>query len=612
MSDELLQYYNRELSYVRQLGQQFAQANPDVAPQLGLDGGTASQDPYVERLIEAFAFINARTHKKLDDDYSQISDALLGVLYPHYQAPVPSMAITQFELAADQGDMVAGYPIPRGAGLETEEVDGHPCFYQTCYGLMLYPIRVAHASIESLDVAPPMASADQTRAALKIGLSSFTPDAGLNKMSIESLRFFLTGPTVYTNAMYELLFNHAVEVVLTSGVKGSEPVVLGPDNIRPVGFGKDEGMLAYSRKSFHGYRVLSEYFAMPEKFLFFDLIGLDASVLSGLGHTADLWIYLDKQDDALARHVSAEMFRLGCTPIVNLFKKSADPFRLTHQQSKYHLVPDERRRSAMEIYSVEQVSVVDQAGKSEAVEPFYSVQHAVDRPDQRFYWYASRRVADPVDGKVDNGTEIDLAFVDLSFNPAEPADRTIQAETVCLNRDLPGRLEFGGGHPRMQLSSGGPIAPIRCLTAPTPTRRPPLKAAATWRLISHLSLNHLSLTDDVDGAAALKQILMLYEFMGTPERMAKIHGIAEVNSKRVTTQVGPHGAAGFCRGTEVAVSFDPERFSDQGLFLFATVLERFLGLYCSINSFTRMIAVSHPSKEVIHRWPPRAADRVLL
>ena len=612
MNNDLLHYYNRELSYIRHLGHQFAQANPDVAPQLGLDRAAIAQDPYVERLIEAFAFINARTHKKLDDDFSEISDALLNVLYPHYQAPVPSMAIVQLELAADQGDLAAGYSIPRGAGIETEEVDGHPCFFQTCYALTLYPLRVGQARIDSLGVIPQVGAADRARSVLRIGIASFTPDAGLNKMPVDRLRFFISGPTAYANAVYELIFRHAVEVAICGEGKDCEPVVLGTSNIAPVGFEKDEGMLAYSRRSFHGYRLLSEYFAIPEKFLFFDLCGLSPSVLANLSQKAEIWIYLDKQDDNVARHVDAETFRLGCTPIVNLFRTLADPFRLTHEQSEYHLVPDERRRDALEVYSVQEVSVIDQAGRCEVVEPFYSIQHAIDRPGDRFYWYASRRDADPLDGKSDAGTEIDLMFVDLSFQPIEIADRTVRVETICLNRDLPGRLEFGGGRPRMQLSTGGPLAPIRCMTAPTPTRRPPLDAAATWRLISHLSLNHLSLTGGVEGADALKQILMLYEFMGTPERMAKIHGIARVEYKRSTAQIGPRGTAWFCRGNDVAVSFDTERFGDQGLFLFATVLERFLGLYCSINSFTRMTALTYPGNKVIYRWPPRAANRVLL
>ncbi len=612
MNDDLLHYYNRELSYVRQLGQQFAQANPDVAPQLGMDSGAGAGDPYVERLIEAFAFINARTRKKLDDDFPELVDAMLGVLYPHYQAPVPSMAIVQFELDPDQGDMAAGYPIPRGAALETEEVDGQPCFYQTCYDLTLYPIRVTGAGIDPLTLAPPIPDQAKACAVLRMDMATFSEEVGWDKMGLDSLRVFLAGDTAYTHAMYELLFNHVVQVVLTDGRPTSEPIVLEPDCLRPVGFGKNEGMLAYSSRSFHGYRVLTEYFACPEKFLFFEVTGLSPKVRSRIGHKAQLLFYIDRQNDDLAGKVNGEMFRLGCTPIVNLFRKQADPFRLTHQQSQYPLVPDARRQRAMEVYSVEQVSAVDPDGRVEEIQPFYSVQHSVDRAHQRTYWYASRRHADPIDGVIDPGTDVDLTFVDLGFQLAAPADRTIQVQTICLNRDLPGRLEFGGGHPRMRLSKGGPIVPVRCLTIPTPTRRPPLKAAAMWRLISHLSLNHLSLVGGEDGAMALREMLMLYQFAGKPEHMAKVHGIAEVHSRRTTARVGPHGAAGFCRGTEVTIAFDPDRFADQGLFLFATVMERFLGLYCSINSFSRMVAVSHPRQEVIHRWPPRAADRILL
>jgi type VI secretion system protein ImpG len=433
-----------------------------------------------------------------------------------------------------------------------------------------------------------------------------------SKLALSSLRFFLKGQPQHTLAMHDLLFNNVMGVTISAGGPNATHVMLPRDCIRPVGFDVDEGLLPYSARSFPGYRMLSEYFAFPEKFQFFDLTGFSPGNLASIGNKLEVNIHLNKSTADLEHNVSAEMFRLGCTPMVNLYTQRAEPIRLTQTDTEYHVVPDARRPLANEIYSINKVVATSPKGDVVEYLPFFSFKHAAtDRQTHQTFWYATRRPGQPRDRRRDEGTEMFISFVDLDFNPAEAASWTVDLETVCLNRDMPHKLPFGGGQPRLQLTEGGPISRITCLTPPTPTLRPAHRHEAMWRIISHLSLNHLSI---VDGGSpeALREILKLYDYSSSAGTQAKIASILEVKSKRVVGRAGGVAAGGFCRGVEVDILFDEDRFADNGLFLFASVLERFLGLYCSINSFSKLVARSKQRQGVIRQWPPRAAEKILL
>jgi type VI secretion system protein ImpG len=276
------------------------------------------------------------------------------------------------------------------------------------------------------------------------------------------------------------------------------------------------------------------------------------------------------------------------------------------------VVPDARRPLAHEVYTVDQVSALSPDGESVEYMPFFSTKHGEGGPRSRF-WHATRRRAVPPEGQVDEGTEVYLSLVDLDFRVSAPADWTLDVQTTCLNRDLPHRLPFGGDQPHLHLTEGGAlVSRVVCLTPPTPTLRPALKRGALWRLVSHLSLNHLSLVAHGAGAEALREVLKLYDYTDSEETRAMIAGIVDVDSRRVVGRARGEGGEAVCRGVEVAVRFDEKRFAGSGLFLFASVLERFLALYCSINSFSRLTAVVEGRKGELRRWPPRMGEKVLL
>lgn len=630
MRDELLAYYERELAFLRQSGAEFAQKYPKIASRLLLEADK-SEDPHVERLVEAFAFLASRVHLKIDDEFPEVTESLLNILYPHYLAPIPSMSIAQFALDPRQGKLTAGYSIERGTTLYSRPIQGTPCRFRTNYPVTLWPIEVASASLESLD--PVDTRGKWSEAVLKINLRCIN-DTKFSELHvvendrlapIERLRFFLSGEPQLIYPLYELLFNNATRVELRPegpGVSGRirsplSVIEMPASSLRAVGFEHDEGLLPYTAQSFPGYRLLTEYFAFPEKFLFLDVTGLDRAVKAGFGEQMEVRIYL--RDVLPPRgNVSASTFQLGCTPIINLFDKIAEPVQLSQQQNEYHVIPDVHRQMATEIYAVRSVTSTDPYLKqSREFQPFYSFRHAYDREQDRAFWYATRR---PSERAEDAGTEVYLSLVDLDFNPRVPAVETLTIYTTCTNRDLPGRLPFGGREGDFEVEGATPLSRVRCLRKPTNTLRPSLGRGAHWRLISHLTLNHLSLVGSSrDGGGnngeapdALREILMMYDFMDSSATRKQINGLTRVASRRVVRQTGSRIGTGFVRGIETTLEFDEEQFVGGGVFLFASVLERFLALYASVNSFNQLLVQISQREGLLKRWAPRAGEQSLL
>ena len=605
MVDELLPYYDRELRYIRRLAAEFAEAHPNVAKQLRLTAD-AVEDPYVARLIEGFAYLNARIRHKLDDDFPELTDALLEVLYPHYLNPTPSMAIVQFKA---KSDLASVYKVPPGTTMESEAVSGDRCRFRTAYPVELWPIDLTAASLTGRPlVAPANPKASRAVATLRLTLRTLGDELTFSELGLDRIRVFLRGQPGVTQALYELILNNCISIALAESAADPNAIILPPDRIKPVGFERDDGLLPYPARSFLGYRLLTEYFSFPEKFLFFDLTDLQARLLLDCGKTLEVFLYLDRSSTELERSLAAENFALGCTPMVNLYEQRAEPIQLTQTVSEYRVVPDVRRQQTTEVYSIDRVTATAPDGTKHEFLPFYSVKHATDARRQTTFWHANRRRS-----AVDGATEVFLSLVDLDFQPAAPADWIVSVETTCLNRDLPARLPYGGGHPRLQLGeASAAIDEITCLTAPTATLRTPQRQGGRWRLLSHLNLNHLSLTDDELGVEALREILRLYDFRDSAETRAMIDSILGLRTRRGAARAPNQDMGAFCRGIDVEILFDQARYAGGGVFLLAMILERFVALYCSINAFTRLTARVQGRSEVLRRWAPRAGEQIIL
>jgi type VI secretion system protein ImpG len=439
-------------------------------------------------------------------------------------------------------------------------------------------------------------------------------------LALDTLRFYLAGDRQVVAGLYELLFNHVVQVVFRPLDAGpaAKPLVLSPEQcLSQVGFERPEGVLPYPDRSFPGYRLLTEFFAFPNKFLFADLGGFDAVRRAGFGKAVEVVLFLNRTQANLEQGVEAHTFRMGCTPVINLFEQVAEPIPLNQARYEYRIVPDVAHPLGMEVYSVDAVTSVNpDTGKTTEYQPFYSLRHGSGRDGPQAFWYATRR---PSTREGDPGTDVYLNLVDLGFDPRLPADSTLVVRTTCTNRNLPQQLQRAGEQLHLELEAAAPLQGVRCLVAPTLPLRPPQRRGAHWRLLSHLTLNHLSLTDAEEGRAALQEILSLYDFSDTEagtQRSAVtrllIEGILAVSSRRVVGRTGTGAASGFARGVEITLEFDEQKYLGTGVLLFASVLERFLALYASINSFTQLVARTRQGERYLKKWPPRAGEHQML
>jgi type VI secretion system protein ImpG len=605
MSDALLPYYERELNALRRLAAEFAAQHPKIAGRLRLSAD-AYDDPHVARLLEGVAFLGARVHHRLDDEFPELTDALLGVLYPHYLAPFPSAAIVEFRA---QPDMMLPLRLEAGLAIETEAVRGEACRFRTAWPLTLWPIEVEAVRLSGLPLAAPANPlAHGAAAVLRITLKCRSPEATFAAFGLDRLRFFLRGPANLALPLYELLCGHAVSLAYADGPSDPAPVIVPAAAIEPAGFDAEEALLPWPSRSFSGFRLLSEYFAFPEKFLFFDFARIEAKSLVSGGNRLEIFVYLDRALPELERIVDAGTLALGCVPAVNLFQQRCEPIRLSHTDTEYRIVPDARRSPALEVWQVERVRETRPDGGARPWQPFYRLTHAQgEKEEPGGFYHLARR-----DGPA-GGSEVYLAPYDPQFDPDAPAGSILSVEALCTNRDLPGALPFGGGHPELRLLE--PLAAVTglaCVTAPTAPLRPPLRERRFWRLVSHLSLGHLSLVGGAEGAAALREVLRLYDLREVAETRAAIAALIGVAASPGSARAPGARSGAFCRGLDVQLEFDARAWDAGGLYLFAAVLERFLALHATVNSFVRTTAVLRGRSGRAAVWPARAGMRVLL
>jgi type VI secretion system protein ImpG len=521
------------------------------------------------------------------------------------------MSVAQFHTDAEQGKLTSALKIPKGTVLYSRPVEGVPCKFRTSYDTTVWPFKVSQAQWMTPDRIRPALRASEA-AVLRLELECFQ-DVSFEKLELDTLSFYLNGESAVVHGLYELLCRNCVRILLRDPANPKAPVrELPVKNLQPMGFGETEDVLPYPRRSFVGYRLLQEYFAFPEKFFFMSLGGLSELQRAGLTSKAEILFMIspfeqDGRQQRLEVAVNPKTLRLGCTPIINLFAQTAEPILVDQTRYQYPIVPDARRRQTMEIYSVDEVVCTDvETHQTVTFQPLYSERHAVAGTTPA-YWYVTRS---PSTRKGDDGTDVFLSLVDLSARPMQLDYDTVTVRSTCTNRDLVTRLPFGSETGDFEMTGAAAIKRIVALHKPTRTLRPPLDGKTLWSLISHLSLNYLSIVDD--GKEALQKILELYDFSESPDTKKQIGGITSVDARRHFTRVISEHGIGFARGTRVEIEFDEEQFSGGGAYLFASVLEKFLGLYVSMNSFSQLVALSRQRKEPLEEWPPRAGQSILI
>jgi type VI secretion system protein ImpG len=618
MDPRFLAYYERELGYVRGLGGEFAQRFPKIAGRLGLDKDTCA-DPYVERLLEGFAFLAARVQLKIDAEFPRLTQSLLSITVPHLVAPTPSMAVVQLHPNPKRGSLSEGFRIARGSTLKATAGRGDvtACEYRTAHEVELWPIelvQVAHTSFIGDLGHVKIPSRRTLRGALRLRFRTLG-GAAVNQLALERLPLFLRGPEPLGMRLYELLCAGNVGLCVRSA-DGRRTTLAAGDAIRPMGFDDAEALLPYTLASFQGYRLLHEYFALPSRYLFVELSGIRAGLAALDGTEFELVVLLDRHEPDLEARMLPEHFALHCTPVVNLFPKRADRIHLSDGQNEHHVVVDRTRPLDFEVHSVtEVVGFGAKAATGREFLPFYASNERHRRDSRAYYTLhreprlqsARREFTQPRSTYA--GSEVFLSLVDGDEGPYAEDVEQLGVSVLASNRDLPLLMSLGVGRTDFTLEGGAPVESIRCLSGPSEPRESPAWGASAWRLVSHLSLNQLSLTNQLDAlnAAPLRELLELYADLGARSRQ-QIAGVRSVQSASVVRRLPLPGPTSFARGLEITLDFDETAFEGRSAFLLSAVLDRFFARYVAINSFTETV-LRTPQRGEVMRWPTKLGRR---
>jgi type VI secretion system protein ImpG len=600
---EFLTYYLAEINHLRLAGTRFSQEYPHLATGLDFQG-KETDDPQVARLIESFAFLAAKLQQQFNAQFPEVPTALLDALYPQLVTPIPSMAIAQFKVAEKQQRAMEGVIVPRMTTVYATTSSGAECRFWTGAPLQLWPVEVAKVQLqpgielEILDDRPGVQSC------LRVRLRCIGENRSFADFAPSSLHFYIDGERNSRFRLFELLTNNLVEIAVARSDGETAEFATGL-TLRHVGLDLADAMLPYPEASHHGYRLIQEYFAFPDKFMFVELAGLTPELL-GNGSEIDL-LFLLGEEPSERLMIDNNTLRLGCVPIINLFQRTSEPIRLDHMSVEYLLEPDVRAAASAEVHSVLSVTR-SAAGHSQTdLIPSYFSTNSADADAGRLRWLARRH---PVTNPAISGTEVQLSFVDPAMNPMVPAEDVLFAQLLCTNRGMPRQISTAT---RLQIEMDLPIERIHCLARPTPPVDPPVIGENLWRLVSHLTLNKLTLQNGRQSLDPLKQILYLYS--GNEENSRKrrqIDGLVSIATRSVVRRVGDKHWRGFVRGTEITLQINDKDFVGASALLLGAILDRFFALYAGVNSFTELVIRRDGQEEEWKRWPARAGEKPLL
>jgi type VI secretion system protein ImpG len=628
MDPRLLTHYNRELQFIREMGAEFARAYPKIAGRLSLDatvGTDQCADPYVERLLEGFAFLAGRVQLQLQSEFPRFTQHLLELVYPNYLAPVPSMAVVQIQPMLADASLAGGYVVPRGISMRSTagKSDVPSCEYRTAHDVKLWPLEISAAqyfpSAGAL-ATTGLAQLEGVRAGLRLRLKA-TGSLTFDRLSLDDVDLYVQGAGDLAKRIYEQAVGNCVAVsVRYKGAQGPVFARLPGTRVRRRGFDDAEALLPSAGRAFNGYRLLQEYFAFPERFLFFSVGGLGRIVKQCTDSEIEITLLFSRSDSVLADLVNAECFALHCTPVVNLFPRRATRIHLDDRSNEFHVVADRTRPMDFEIHSVTKVEGFGNAAEPEQqFVPLYA-HTDLTRSHQGLAFYTlqreprllstRQRQTGPRSSYI--GSEVFISLVDGLEAPYRSSLRQIEVGVLCTNRDLPIQLQgtLGRGTTDFTLDTGGPVEAVRCIVGPTRPLPSRAEGDMAWRLVSHLSLNYLSIVEGGDdrGAGALRELLALYADAQDPALQKQIEGLRGVSSRTITRRIPTPGPVTFGRGLEITLTCDEAAYEGTGTFLLGAVLEEFFARYASINSFTETVVRIEGRGEVM-RWPARLGRR---
>ncbi len=626
MDPRLLRLYNDELTHLRDVGAEFAREFPRIASRLGLEGMEVA-DPYVERLLEGFAFLTARVQLKLDAEQPRLVAHLLESIYPNFLSPVPSMMIARLGVDLDDPNLVRGFSVARGSALHSDLPRGQDtrCEFRTAHAVTLWPVVLTGVQYFSFapDLPPArLPQAQGMKGGLRIKLRC-GGDLRFAQLGMDRLAFYISASDDVAFRLHELVLGAPMGTWVSAPPARAAAQWRGPETVQPVGFASDQALLPETQRHFSGHRLLQELAALPQRLLFFEVTDLASRLATVEGDEAELLVFFTRGDAALETLVDPASLSLYCTPAINLFRKRLDRIQLGPGQWEYHVVPDRTRPMDYEVHSVATV-VGHGTGKDGQQDflPLYTTDH--ETPEQAPGYFTARREPRLLSPKQKQqgprssyiGEEVFLSLVDPRHVPYREDVRQLSVTAWVTNRDLPTLLPQGvasGEASGWKLDAPGPVMRVDALRGPSrPVTRRPVGELG-WSLVSHLSLNHQSLVDETLQAAAatLRKLLKLY---GPPDDGAwsrQVDGVHGVTARTVVRRLPFKGPLAFGSGVEIVLELDEMAYQGTSAFVFASVVEVLMARHAAINTFTQL-SLRTTQRGLVMRWPPRVGARDLV
>jgi len=665
LEDRLKELYELELRHLESHVADFTATEKlrQIAGRLGLSEGEQVRDPFVEWLLQGAAFLAARVQQTIEDEFPRFSGAMLDIVFPHLAAPTPSMMVVQFGFSGTvSAGMLEGPVVEKGMELgmpvhlsaQQDRRKGLPdAVFVTGRSVTLWPAHVSEAEYLPDPATVSTATGGSARGASGVRVTlTLDCEGSFKDMGRDTLDLHFSEAGIAPHLMEALAFGRCRAGVVQGAERKRGTRVFAPITIEPLGFdreiavegGREAGkgteediLLPYDRRSFDGYRLLHEYFALPERFHFVRLSGLRAALQGVQSGTATLVFIFDGPCEVLAGRVDASGLRINCVPAINLFPVSADSLTLDPRLPEHEISPNRDQPTAYEVHSFRNVSGRLNKGGEVRIRPFFSTaalggdRQGSGSPgtDGQIYYIMHRRPrsrARTLKGDEEafaqakyRGSDAFLSIVDANETPiskdersAFHALRSLDIDALCTNRFLPMLRRSGDVDLKIRGKCSASLA--RIIGRPSEPRSGTSQGRAKWDVVSHLSLNHLSLVETESGtpAQALRQMLRLY---ASSQGRMMIDGLKAVKATPVVGRApNAHQIDGrplpvvFTRGMEVAVTFDPSIAAAPVL---AAILDRFFAGYAPVSAFTRTVLTDENDRERV-RWPARAGLKKVL
>jgi len=623
MNPRFLELYNQELQFLRDLGTEFARSNPRIAARLDL-ASLPSSDPYVERLLEGVAFLTARVQLKLEARHPEFCQHLLELVYPQFLAPLPACGIVEFQPDLKEGSLQQGVRIARGSTLKTVlgKGDRTACEFRTAQDVTLWPIEmteVRYVSGAGALAGLGVGADSGAKAAIALRVKA-AAGLAIRSMPLNALTFHLRAEPAQAAALYEQITAQLVGFELRTAGQGILGARHPAAHVTEPALEDAAALLPDPARGLSGYRLLQEYFLLPERFLFFRLEQLAVDWSRVEGETTEIYLLLDRIQPVLENSLDATQFRLNCAAIVNLFPRRLDRLTLSPYETENHLVPDRNRPLDFEVHTIERVQGIGTGGERLAdIRPIYATELA-DRDSETPLSYTLQRrrrllparPGQAVARSAYLGTECFLSITAAGNKTGVPI-RQVDVQALCTNRDLPLMRPFGRAATDFVLEGAAPVMSIRCLGDMASPRDAPAFGEPAWRLIEQLALNIDGLSDpDAErGAARLRQLLSLFASPRDVSATRLVEGVRKTRCSATVRRLPVSGPIVYGRGQSIELELDEAAFSGTSPLLLGAILERYFARLASINAFTEL-QLSSATRGPLRRWSPRIGARAML